>query len=285
MTESSGSPFCYPIQKLCAVISVITPVFNGEEHIETCLESVIAQRCNNVEHIIMDGQSSDNTMDIVKRYAEKYVHIRWQSQPDEGQSDAMNKGIDLALGDVLSILNVDDYYEPNTLNRVSALFETFTEPTFLVGNCNIWDSRGNLKSVNRPKKLGIADLLLGWQINPHPVNPAAYFYHKSLHDLCGEYDKDQHFTMDLDFILKVVQTAKTVYVDEIWGNYLFLEGTKTERDKREGTSNARYNAVLENHRQALGLASKLKILLLELFVVAPIELRKVIRRSRRAKGR
>ena len=91
--------------------------------------------------------------------------------------------------------------------------------------------------------------------------------------------------MDLDFILKVVQTAKTVYVDEIWGNYLFLEGTKTERDKREGTSNARYNAVLENHRQALGLASKLKILLLELFVVAPIELRKVIRRSRRAKGR
>jgi len=196
----------------------------------------------------------------------------------------MNKGISLARGDVLSILNVDDFYEPNTLNRAAFLFENLADPTFLVGNCNVWDSCGKLKYVNRPSKLGIADLLLGWQFNPHPVNPVAYFYHKSLHDLCGKYDEEHHYTMDLDFILKAVQSANTMHVDETWGNYLYLEGTKTERDKAAGTAKARYQAVLKKHRQGLSLMMRLKVLTLEMFVVYPVEFRKVIRRARRVVG-
>jgi len=266
------------------MISVITPVFNGEEHIENCLKAVIDQNCASVEHIIMDGVSSDNTMAIVKRYAEKYPHIRWRSQADNGQSDAMNKGIDLAKGDVLSILNVDDFYEPNTLNRAAELFEGLAEPAFLAGNCNVWDSSGKLKYVNRPQKLGIAELLLGWQYNPHPVNPVAYFYHKSLHDLCGKYDEAQHYAMDLDFILRAVQCANTSYVDETWGNYLFLEGTKTEQDKRDGTAKERYNSVLSKYRKELSPLLSLKVVMLKLLVVYPVELRRAFRRARRAVG-
>jgi len=124
------------------MISVITPVYNGERFIEACIQVVIDQQCSDVEHIIMDGGSKDGTVDIIKRYAEQYSHIRWLSEKDQGQSDAMNKGIAMAKGEILAILNVDDYYEPNVLKRVTEIFKILPEPSLLVGNCNIWDSNG-----------------------------------------------------------------------------------------------------------------------------------------------
>jgi glycosyltransferase involved in cell wall biosynthesis len=95
------------------MISIITPVYNGEEFIESCIKVVIDQACPEVEHIIVDGGSTDQTVDIIKQYAKQYPHIRWISEKDRGQSDAINKGIAMAKGEILSILNVDDYYEPN----------------------------------------------------------------------------------------------------------------------------------------------------------------------------
>ncbi|MGC1247930.1 MAG: glycosyltransferase, partial [Spirulinaceae cyanobacterium] len=103
-------------------ISVITPVYNGAKYIEACLQVVIAQNCSQIEHIIIDGNSQDCTVDIVQKYAEKYSHIRFISAPDQRQSDAMNKGVSLAKGNIIAILNVDDYYEANVLNRVLELF-------------------------------------------------------------------------------------------------------------------------------------------------------------------
>ncbi len=116
------------------MISVITPVYNGEKFIESCIQVVIDQNCPNVEHIIMDvdGGSTDRTVEIIKKYAEKYPYIRWISEKDKGQSDAMNRGIAMAKGEILAILNVDDYYEPNVLNQISKIFETLPEPSLLM---------------------------------------------------------------------------------------------------------------------------------------------------------
>ena len=217
-------------------ISVITPVYNGEDYIEACLQVVIEQNCPQVEHIVMDGNSQDSTVDIVEKYAKKYSHIRLISQPDKGQSDAMNKGINLAKGEIIAILNVDDYYEENILKRILELFENLPEPSLLVGNCNVWDGKGKLTYINKPQKLRLTDLLKGFKINPHPVNPAAYFYHKSLHEKIGDYDIEENYIMDLDFLFKAVQVANVKYVDEIWGNYRVLEGTKSLNDYRGGES-------------------------------------------------
>jgi glycosyltransferase involved in cell wall biosynthesis len=95
------------------MISIITPVFNGEKFIASCIKNVIGQNCPYAEHIIIDGASTDSTASIVKTFADRYPHIRWVSEKDRGQSDAMNKGIALAQGTILGFLNVDDYYEPN----------------------------------------------------------------------------------------------------------------------------------------------------------------------------
>ena len=80
-------------------LSIITPVYNGEKFIQACVENVIEQKCPDIEHIILDGCSSDNTVNIIKSYADKYPHINWVSEKDNGQSDAMNKGIAIAKGE------------------------------------------------------------------------------------------------------------------------------------------------------------------------------------------
>jgi glycosyltransferase involved in cell wall biosynthesis len=222
-------------------------VFNGERFIESCIMSIIDQNCSGVEHLIMDGTSTDSTMTIVRRFADKYPHIRWISERDEGQSDAMNKGIALAKGNLIGILNVDDYYEPNTLRTVVELFRKLPKPSLLVGNCNVWNDEGNLLYVSKPSKISLSNILLGRFMDSFPMNPAAYFYHASLHDIIGLYKTDEHYGMDLDFIIRAVQHAKVEYRDELWGNYRYLRGTKTHTDDMSGSNPKRIMAIVNGH--------------------------------------
>lgn len=208
-------------------LSIITPVYNGEQFIESCLKTVIEQNCPDVEHIIMDACSKDKTVEIVTKYAENYPHIKLISEKDNGQSDAMNKGIKLAQGKIIGFLNADDFYEPNVLNRVLEIFLTLPEPSFLVGNCNILNGKGKIIRVNQPTKLRLKDLILGNYINETPCNPSAYFYHKSLHELVGSYKIDEFYSMDTEFILRAVQSANMKYVDETWGNFVKHDNCKT----------------------------------------------------------
>ena len=232
-------------------LSVITPVYNGEKFIRACIENIIEQRCPEVEHIIIDGCSTDSTVTIVRSYAEKYSHITWISEKDDGQSGAMNKGIAIANANVIGFLNVDDYYEANVLDNVINIFAALPEPSFLVGNCNVWSNEGKLLYVNKPVNLQLHQLLLGYDINPWPVNPSAYFYHKSLHEKVGLYKYNEHYALDVDFILRAIQKAHVRYVDEIWGNYNLLEGTKTASDQKSGTSDKRVNVLLKAYRRDL----------------------------------
>jgi glycosyltransferase involved in cell wall biosynthesis len=157
----------------------------------------------------------------------------------------MNKGIRIAKGEIISFLNVDDYYEPGVLERVHTLFNTLPEPSLVVGNCNVWDSEGKLIFVNTPAHLNLEDFLSG---KPFPVNPSAYFYHKSLHDTIGLYDETDNYALDLDFLLRAVQAAHVVYIDETWGNYRFFKGTKTYEDMERGTAYARKQDLLRKYR-------------------------------------
>lgn len=245
------------------MISVITPVYNGEKFIESCLQVVIEQNCPDIEHIIVDGGSKDRTVEIIKQYAEKYSHIRWISEKDKGQSDAMNKGIAMAKGQILSFLNVDDYYEPNALNRASEIFRTLPEPSFVVGNCNLWNDEGELFQINKPSKMQFNDLLLGWHINPFPANPSAYFYHTSLHQKIGLYDVEDHDAMDLHFLLKTVQVATVKYVDETWGNFRVIKGTKTYNSNQTGQTLERIDKILNDYRKNLPLSRQVKLAIMQ----------------------
>src|SRR5437868_3826550 len=96
-------------------ISVITPTFNCATTLRETIESVLIQDYKNWEHLIIDGGSTDGTLNIVRQH----VHVTWMSEKDEGHYDAMNKGIARATGDVVAILNADDTYRPGTLTKVA----------------------------------------------------------------------------------------------------------------------------------------------------------------------
>lgn len=244
------------------MLSVITPVYNSDRFIEACIQNVVEQACHEAEHIIVDGGSTDRTVEIILQYAQTYSHIRWISEKDRGQSDAINKGISMAQGQILGILNADDFYERNTLNRVLENFKTLPEPAFLVGNCNVWNDQDHLLYVNQPSRMSFLKILQ--DINQFPFNPSAYFYHKSLHQKIGLYNIDEHYVMDLDFVLKATRVAKVRYVNELFGNFRLICGTKTLEAKRSGEIEQRVQNVLMHHRQHLSVFEHLQLSLLSL---------------------
>jgi glycosyltransferase involved in cell wall biosynthesis len=240
------------------MITVITPVFNGERFIESCIDSVAAQRSAEVEHLIIDGASSDRTIEIIERKAAALPHLRFISERDSGQSSALNKGVRLARGEILGILNTDDTYEEGVLEEVAERFCSLPEPAMLVANCNVLGADGRLRSVNRPSELRLSHLLRGWRKHPFPMNPAAYFYHRSLHETIGLYDEDEHYAMDVEFILRAVQAATMVYVDEVWGNFWQVEGSKSVIDEESGLGPQRRRALYRRFRRNLPIASRIR---------------------------
>ena len=215
-------------------LSIITPVYNNARYIDYCIQNVIDQKCPAVEHIIIDGESTDGTVQKIKHYAAQYSHIRWISEKDEGQSDALNKGIAMAGGRILGSLNSDDFYEPDVLNRILEMFDLLPEPGFLFADCYVRNERDEITGLWIPSKINFLDLLKGVHVCRHPFNPAAYFYHASLHDKAGLYDSNIKISMDLDFIIRAVQVANLRYVNETWGNFRIIEGTKTFHIKKQG---------------------------------------------------
>jgi glycosyltransferase involved in cell wall biosynthesis len=233
-------------------VSIITPVLNGERFVEGCLKSVIAQNCLEAEHIIVDGQSNDQTIRIVKDYAMRYSHIRWISEPDTGISEALNKGIKMAKGGIMGVLNADDYYEPNVFHRVIKIMQTMTVPTLLVGNCKIWNDQGKCIRLNKPS-LDLTELLLyGYRAN-FPENASAYFYHTVVHEIIGCFDENEPQLMDIDFLLRAIRNISTKHVNEVWGNFRLIEGTKTRKAIASGQLPFMMDKMIEAHTAKLPL--------------------------------
>lgn len=233
-------------------LSIITPTFNGGAYIERCVQSVVDQSvADRVEHIVLDAASTDGSAELLGELSRRWSHLRFVSEPDRGQSHALNKGMGLARGAVVGILNVDDYYEPNVLARVLGLFDGSEEPGFVVGNCNMRREDGEIWFINRPRWLKLWQLLLGVELVKFPLNPSAYFYRRSLHDLVGLYDENEHFAMDLDFILRVARRIDIRYVDETWGNFCLGPECKTVVGGESGVAIPQREAVYERHREEL----------------------------------
>ncbi|MCC5833752.1 MAG: glycosyltransferase [Opitutales bacterium] len=239
-------------------ITVITPCYNSAATIDRALESVETSSTdsNRVEHLIIDAHSSDRTVSLVQERQNSSKSIQLLSEPDNGQSEAMNKGLRLARGSVVGFLNADDYYEPGALEYALKAFEKLPEPSLLIGNCRIVDDKGREMGINRPRKLRFADLMSG--ATP-PYNPCAYFYHRSLHEHIGYYDEEDHYSMDLDFILKAVRVANVHYVDKIFGTFVWHGKSKTAVAQAEGLLEKRVAEVRRRHLAQCSFLLRLNI--------------------------
>jgi glycosyltransferase involved in cell wall biosynthesis len=211
-------------------VSVITPTYNGIRFIDACINNVIAQGSVVLEHLILDGGSTDGTVERINELCSVYPHLRFFPGPDRGQSHALNKGSDAARGKYISVLNVDDFYEPGALAEMASLLSKERPPTMVVGNCRVVDEHDQLQYVNRPDDLRLEALLLGWSFAPHPVNPSAYLYHRECHRIVGGFDENEHYAMDLEFIYTAASRIRLSYFPKVWGHFRLVPGAKTYED-------------------------------------------------------
>ena len=126
-------------------ISIITPSYNQGQFLEQTILSILSQDYPNLEYIIMDGGSSDNSVEIIRKHEDNLTY--WVSEPDKGQSDAINKGFQRATGDILTWLNSDDYYLPGTLHTVAEYFTQHPDVECIYGDLQVVASNGDLLYV------------------------------------------------------------------------------------------------------------------------------------------
>ena len=130
-------------------ISIVIPSYNKAEYIGSTLRSIVGQKYLNLEVIVQDGGSTDGTLEIIKSYAKKYPRIiKWESKKDKGQTDAINKGLKKATGDVLAYINADDVYEPGALKAVGEYFSKNPKTLWLAGKGKVVDKDG--KEIAKP---------------------------------------------------------------------------------------------------------------------------------------
>ena len=176
-------------------ISLITVAFNAENTIERCIQSVIRQTFKNVEYIIIDGFSTDRTIQIIDQYKE-YINI-FLSEPDEGIYDAMNKGIKLATGDIIGMLNADDFFKDNSiLNTIAKTFKQQNTP-IIYGDLDFVNSRGKIVRKWRSAQYTQGIFNWGW-MPPHPT----FYCKRELFYTLGFYSLEYGTAADYELMLR-----------------------------------------------------------------------------------
>jgi glycosyltransferase involved in cell wall biosynthesis len=190
-------------------ISILTPSFNSGKYIKRAIESVLIQQYKHYEHIIADGGSTDKTLSIIQ----SYEHLVYTSGPDLGQSDAMNKAFKMSDGEIIVYLNADDEFLPGAFNKIISAFENDPNSDMIVGDL-IYQTED--KSITRVPSSKYIDIVLYWK-NLFPNNPVSYFYKRQIQEEIGAFPLDNHFAMDLWFLLKVYIKFKVVKIDYVLG--------------------------------------------------------------------
>lgn len=191
-------------------ISVITVTLNSERFLAECLASVAAQGDSLHEHIIVDGGSSDATLEIIKSHSATDSRVRWISEPDRGISDAMNKGVALSTGDVVTHLNSDDYYpHPRVLSTVLDSFAKNPMYDWLTAGFTFVSAEGAFIRDIRVRRYSFRRLVRG-NILLHPST----FIKRDLFSAVGGFDLSLLYCMDYDLFLRLGSVASPLVVDK-----------------------------------------------------------------------
>ena len=211
------------------LISIVTPSFNQAQYIRATIDSVLSQDYPNFEYIVMDGGSTDGTVEILKSYGKK---LNWVSEKDRGQTDAINKGLRKSSGDILAYLNSDDIYLPGTLKRVGEYYNK-TGVDWITGDCLTIDESGIesknnkiislykrfLMAIYSPLTLRIADSML-----PQPST----FWSRKAWDKVGEFNDKYHYVMDYDYWLRMSKWYKPHDLKVPLSGFRFQQDSKSQ---------------------------------------------------------
>lgn len=206
------------MRTLCPLVTIVTPSYNSAATIEQTLKSVQLQEYPNIEHIIIDGGSTDGTLDILRRYPQ----VRWISEPDHGQADALNKGFRLAQGEIIGWLNADDMYLPGSIISVVDYFERWPEVDFIHGEVDYIDLNGTVLYTSPGQ-----EFILLQALQENPINQPAAFFRRNVFERVGFLREDLHYVFDYEFWLRLGRVVENRHVPERWAQFRLCAGTKT----------------------------------------------------------
>lgn len=190
------------------LVSIITPSYNQGRFIRKTIESVLNQDYEFIEYIIVDGGSDDNTLEVLEEYKNRITII---SEPDKGQSDAINKGFRMAKGEIVAWLNSDDVYEKGCISRVVREFQKNRNIALVYGDGYILDEAGwKIKKFEHTQEFDLWKLVNFWD---YIMQPATFFSKEYLRQV-GYLDIDLHYCMDWDLWIKLANVGEVQYIEE-----------------------------------------------------------------------
>lgn len=187
------------------LVSIVTPSYNKGEFIEETISSVLGQTYQNIEYIIVDACSTDQTLDIVKKYESK---LQWISEPDRGQSDAINKGWKRSHGDIIAFINADDTYFPDAVEAAVSRFAEDPDVAMVYGIGVLVDERGNEIRCLNPGAFDLTKMIL----TKNDILQPTVFLRRSVLESVGYLDLGLHLAMDLDFWIRVGLNHTVAYI-------------------------------------------------------------------------
>ena len=205
-------------------ISIVTPSFNQGAFIAEAIESVLAQQDANVEHIIVDNCSTDNTLEVLSRYP----HLKVVCEKDQGQSDALNKGFKAATGDIVGWLNADDRYLPGCFDHIRDAFDRRSELDIVYGDYRLVDGKGVLIRVR--KELGF-DMFMLKYLHVLYIPTTSAFFRRKVFDEGNFLDINYHYAMDYEFFLRLaIQGYKFGHVSALMADFRWHEDNKSNKN-------------------------------------------------------
>lgn len=208
-------------------ISIITPTFNQARYIGQTLDSVLSQQGDfELEYIVVDGGSTDGTVDILKRHGDA---IRWVSEPDEGQTDALNKGIAMATGEVVGWINSDDLYEPGALQAAMEVFAAEPPIQWVYGKVRIVDKDNReirrwitWYKVRRMRRYSFSRLLReNW------MKSEGAFWRRSAGEQVGPFKTEYRLSMDYEFFLRLADRWPGRFIDRYLSRFRWYPASKS----------------------------------------------------------
>ena len=191
------------------LVSIITPSYNQAPFLEQTIQTVLEQDYPDIEYIVVDGGSTDNSAEIIKKYADRLAY--WISERDSGQAEAINKGFARANGEIVAWLNSDDYYMRNTISVVVRCFEQNPDAVMLYGDMLAVDGEGQTINVLKYKQLSLEDLLC-FQIIGQP----SVFFRRSALEKTGLLDPSFHFMLDHHLWIRLAQQGRILHIPQVW---------------------------------------------------------------------
>jgi glycosyltransferase involved in cell wall biosynthesis len=203
------------------IVSIVTPSYNQARFLEATMRSVLEQDYPNVEYFVIDGGSTDGSVKIIEKYADQLAG--WVSEPDRGQTDAINKGFARTTGDIMAWLNSDDTYEPGAISAAVAFLRNHPEVGMVYGDTNFIDAQGNIIGRFNAQQTSLKRLRRGGVYIPQQ----AAFWRATLWDQVGPLDSSFYFAMDYDLWVRLAQVTEIRYTPKLWANFRLHGDAKT----------------------------------------------------------